>query len=234
MVPIKGYCETALFETNRHESGELDSGDAVVELTADSGHAGQEVSIELFDPQARLAHQPVDPPVKIAPAGQATLQRVEAILPAGGCGIVAPAVFQEQEPSVWFEDPPNFAQRSQRVRDRTEREGTDRAVECAIGVRQRFRGHMLEMDRKWGARDTLRHTIGKKRGGVDRIQGGDGRRVVREVQPCSKADLHHHAVGNGEQASSFGLEACSPEHPVHESGKDVGRVHGEERDPGDG
>ncbi|CAE6714707.1 hypothetical protein NSPZN2_11392 [Nitrospira defluvii] len=204
----------------------LGAGDATVKLAADSGHAGQDVSIELFDPQARLDHQPVDWPVKIASAGQVTLQWIETILPAGGCRIVAPAVFQKQEPSVWLEDPPNFAQRSQRIRDRAEREGADCAVERAIVVRQLLCGHMLEMDRKWGARDSLRHTIGKERGGVDRIQGGDGSRVMRQVQSGSKADLHHVAMRSDKQTATLGLETLSPEHPIHESREDVGRVHG--------
>ena len=107
-------------------------------------------------------------------------------------------MLQEQEPPIGLEHPSNLAQRAQRVRDRAEREGTDRAVECGGLIWQFLGAHMLETDRKRGLCNPLRHTLGKQGGGVDGIQVGDSSRIVRQVQSGAEADLHHVPMGCGE------------------------------------
>ena len=68
-------------------------------------------------------------------------------------------------------------------------------------------------------------SIGQERGGIDGVQSGDGPRVVRQVQSGSEPDFQDDSMYRRQQEPAFGLKPFAPEHPVHESRKDVGSVH---------
>ena len=88
---------------------------------------------EVGDRQAGVADEPVDGAGQVASPGDALLEPVEAVLPAGGAGVRGEAVLEEEELPTGPQDPADLAQRAVDVGDRAEREGADDGVRAVVG-----------------------------------------------------------------------------------------------------
>ena len=203
----------------------VEAGGAAIHFPTDSRDAGEAITIKLFQPQACVQYQSIDAAIEIAAASQEVLQRVESILPPGGEGIVAAAVLQEQKVAIRLQYPANIAKRLPRIRNGAEGEGADCVVEAGIVIGQSFSTDMPDVNGKRCLCHPHGDSIRQERSGIDGVQSGDGPRVVRQVQSGSEPDFQYESMYRSQQEPAFGLEPFAPEHPIHESRKDVGGVH---------
>jgi len=114
----------------------LGIGRATIHLPDKPGGVWQPETVELGDRESTGGDQLVDAAVEVAPDADNLLQRVESILPGGKFGLVAPAVLEEDEWAVRFEDAPDLGEGRGEIADRAEGEGGRDTVERVVRERQ--------------------------------------------------------------------------------------------------
>ena len=130
-------------------------------------------------------------------------------------------MFQEEKPSSWFENTPNFLQRAHRIGNRAERPGADYKIEMSIGMGQRLRSLSLEVDGEGCLGAAHGDEFWKQLNRVDGMQFCDGIGVVWKIESGSNPELQDLTMNRSEQLSSQAMKFLSCHHPFHEAGEDM-------------
>ena len=88
---------------------------------------------QLLDLEPRLAHQPVDGSIEVAPGCEPLLKTVQTVLPARRRRLRAQAVLEEMESPAGSQHATQLAQGSRDVRDRAQRERAERGIDRLAG-----------------------------------------------------------------------------------------------------
>src|SRR4051794_642323 len=106
----------------------------------------------------------------MAAAGEAFLERGEAVLPAGDARIGGEAVLDEAEASPRPEHPADLGEGALDIRNRTESPGGDGRIDRAVGEGDRLRGLADELHRKRRPRDGVPGEPPRRRRRLDGIE----------------------------------------------------------------
>ncbi len=158
---------------------------------------------------------------EVAAAGDALLEAVEAVLPAGDAGLGAQPVLEEVELAARAQDPAQLVQRGVDVGDGAEGERAECGVDRCVGQRDRLavEPDELDLDRRRG--DPVRSTRPADGRRLDREHPLDLRRIDGDVQPGAEADLDDGAAQAGRDLGAMAADLTVVERDIGQPRDDV-------------